>query len=566
MTEGENKSDIWLCGGTVVNLFTMTLEDKDVLISDGEIQGLYDRQEREALQTEVQEIIELQGAYLAPGLIDGHMHIESTMVTPAALAQVIVPRGTTSIIADPHEIANVLGLPAIVGLSAMTKQLPLDIFFMIPSCVPATPLETAGAELQVEDIQWLFEHLPQAIGLAEVMNYPAVIAKEPSIMAKIEEAKRRNLPIDGHAPALSGDDLQRYISAGISTDHECVTAQEGWEKLKRGIHLLIREGSAAKNLTQLASCLTTESADRISFCTDDRHPEDLLVEGHLDHLLRQAVKVGIDPLLALKACSWTTARHYGLSRRGAIAPGYLADLVVFEDLENFQASLVIKKGTVVARKGLLVEERGDPSIDPIFTNTVRLPDIKGKLVPSIDSRKFVRVIGLQKNQITTSYEEAKAKDIGPAQDLLYAAVIERHGKKGSIGQAIVRGLGLQKGALASTIAHDSHNLIVIGTSAEDMEKACQAVAETGGGIAVVVDGELQARLPLPIAGLMSTATVEEVAVELKKIHQVLWEAGCTISSPVMTLSFLALPVIPELKITDQGLVDVRTFQFLSLEV
>ncbi|QGG49005.1 adenine deaminase [Heliorestis convoluta] len=569
MVEGENKRDILLRSGNIINVFTLTVEERDIHISDGKIKRLYSRQEE--IEVKEVEVIDIEGHYVAPGLIDGHIHLESTMVTPQALAEEMVPRGTTALIADPHEIANVLGLPGIVGLAEMTKSLPLDIFFMIPSSVPATPLETAGAQLDAKEIGWLLDHLPQAIGLAEVMNYPAVIAGEEAMLAKIEEARKRKKPVDGHAPGLVGSSLQEYIAAGISSDHECVDVNEGWEKLQRGMHLLIREGSAAKNLAHLAPLLTSKTVERISFCSDDRHPEDLLQEGHLDHLLRQALEEGLDPLLAIKACTWTTARHYGLLNRGAIAPGYQADLVVFNDLKSFSSKMVLHRGEVVAREGILLSSiEKKPSIersgDPLFTQSVHLPDIQGKLLPQLTPGRDIRVIGIERNQIVTTHERAPSDEIGPEKDLLHLAVIERHGKKGSIGQAIVRGFGIKKGAVASTVAHDSHNLIVLGTNDHDMEKACRAVADLGGGMAVVVEGHVKASVPLPIAGLMSPASVREVAAQLQKLHQVLHTLGCSLEAPMMTLSFLALPVIPELKVTDQGLVDVKTFQTVPLEL
>ncbi|MZP30818.1 adenine deaminase [Heliobacterium undosum] len=588
----KQNGDILLRGGKVVNVFTLEVEEADVAIAGGMITGVYRRGETPAVDAATTdstaalnygEIIDLQGAFVTPGLIDAHIHIESTLLTPPAFADAVIPHGTTAVIADPHEIANVLGFDGVKAFARMAAGLPMDVYMMIPSCVPATPLETSGAVLDAEAVSRLFDVAPGAIGLAEVMNVPGVLAGDADLLQKIAAARLRGLPVDGHAPGLSEDALQAYIAAGISSDHESVTSEEAWDKLRRGMRLLIREGSAAQNLAGLISCIVPSVSENISFCSDDRHPEDLLHDGHMNAILRKAVSLGVAPALAVKLATLTTARHYRLSGLGAVAPGYRADLAVFSDLAEFRAQAVFKAGRLVASDGEIRDRLDRASIcaqtgadsaeatvevdkyPPRFgEGSVHLPDITGRLAPAYEPNAKVRVIVIQPGQIVTGQEIVSAADIGPEKDILPLAVIERHGKRGSIGCGFVRGFGLKKGAVASTVGHDSHNLIVVGVNEAEMEFACRTIAQMGGGMVAVAGGEVKAALPLPVAGLMSDEDAATIARRLRALHRAVSDLGCPLAAPMMTLSFLALPVIPELKLTDLGLVDVNRFSLVPV--
>ncbi|MBM7867634.1 adenine deaminase [Heliobacterium gestii] len=564
----KQNGDILLRGGKVVNVFTLEIEEADVAIAGGMITGLYRRDTASPAPGSYGQVIDLQGAFVTPGLIDAHIHIESTLLTPPAFAGAVVPHGTTAVIADPHEIANVLGVDGVWAFARMAERLPLDVYIMVPSCVPATPLETSGAVLDAEAVAQMMDDIPGAIGLAEVMNVPAVLAGDDDLLQKITAARLRALPVDGHAPGLKEEALQAYISAGVTSDHESVTAEEAWEKLRRGMRLLIREGSAAQNLADLISCIVPATQENISFCSDDRHPADLLREGHMNAILRKAVSLGVAPALAVKLATVTAARHYRLPRVGAVAPGYRADLAVFSDLTAFQTQAVFKGGQMVASAGKLCEKAGDARTyadRPCFgEGSVHLPPIAGRLAPAYDRDAEVRVIVIQPNQIVTGQEIIPAAHIGPAKDILPVAVVERHGKSGAIGCGLLRGFGLRRGAVASTVAHDSHNLIVVGVDDAEMAFACETLAEMGGGMVAVAGGRVLAALPLPVAGLMSDEDAATVARRLASLHQTVRDLGCTLAAPMMTLSFLALPVIPELKLTDQGLVDVNRFSLVPV--
>lgn len=557
---GVAAADLVLKGGTVVNVFSGKTEKADLAIAQGIIVGLGDYRGHEE--------IDVSGRYLLPGLIDAHIHIESTMLMPHRLAEALIVHGTTALVADPHEIANVLGIDGIKFLIQAGRDLPVDFHFMAPSCVPATPLETSGADISIENLTELLEN-PNILGLAEVMNFPGAVAGAPDLLKKIALFKGR--PIDGHAPLLSGPGLSAYISLGIRSDHECTTLEEAREKLARGMRIFIREGSQAKNLEDLLPVVDAYNSRRICFCADDRHPEDILEEGHLDHILRKSVTLGLDPIQAVSMATINPAETFGLADRGALSPGYRADVVVVDSLSGFKVQSVIKQGRLVVEKGRSIRNikpvdipawAGPMNVAPVDRNTFRIPALGPK----------VRVIKVIENQILTdSFETDTPIENGrlvpdPARDLALLAVIERHQATGRKGIGLVQGFGLKQGALATTVAHDSHNIIVVGMDPVDMSEAVHTLIDMGGGLVVVSGGKVLARHPLPLAGLMSSASAKEAARQNNRIKLKARELGCIQKEPFMSLSFLALPVIPELKLTDMGLVDVSRFEFVDLFV
>ena len=561
---GETPCDLVLKNGRVVNTFSGEILDQDVGIFQGRIAGVG--------QYRGQREIDLKGRYLCPGFIEGHIHIESSMLSPARFARAVVPRGTTAVICDPHEIANVLGMEGVRYMLESGKNLPLDIFSMIPSCVPATDMETSGATLNPEDIDALLDR-PGVPGLAEMMNFPGTIGGAPEILAKLQTALNRGLVIDGHAPGVTGKQLQAYCGAGISSDHECTTLEEAREKLRAGMYIFIREGSTAKNLEALLPLITPESAQWFLLVSDDRHPDDLMAQGHLDHILRQAVALGLDPITALKMVTINPAIRFDLKMRGALAPGYLADAVVVDDLSAFTVHQVYKDGRLVAQDGRTIDQHFSPmqtvqDVSPTGSVHInwsavdfRIPARNGK-IRVIECVEEQIITGMVELMPTISKNEAVAD---PARDLLKIAVIERHRASGNMTNGFVRGFGLREGAMASTVAHDSHNLIVVGTSDELMLAAARLVAENDGGIALL-DHNNSLVLPLPVGGLMSTDSLQEVVETLLGLKKLADTMNIQIKNPFMLLSFLALPVIPTLKITDKGLVDVIAFQTVPLWV
>lgn len=559
---GEIPCDLVFKNGQVVNMFSGEILEQDLGIVQGRIAGLgtYSGHHH----------IDLKGQYLIPGFIDGHIHIESSMLSPFQFAQAVLPRGTTAVVCDPHEIANVLGMQGVIYMLHDGGETPLDIFVMAPSCVPATDMETSGAILSASDIEQLLDQ-SGVLGLAEMMNFPGTIGGSPEILKKLQTTLERNLPIDGHAPGVSGNRLQAYCAAGISSDHECTTLEEAREKLRAGMYIFIREGSTAKNLEALLPLVTEATIDRFLLVSDDRHPDDLLHVGHLDHILRQAVAFGLDPILALKMVTINPARRFNLTMRGALAPGYLADLVILDNLIDFTVSQVYKGGQLVAEHSSPVAEHfrypkerahslSGTSIN-IDWNSVdfSIPAQSGR-IRVIDCIEGQILTGMSEEQPTLINNEAVAD---PKRDLLKLAVIERHNASGNMATGFVRGFGMPCGALASTIAHDSHNLIIVGTDDDLMLSAAHLVADAGGGIALL-DHKQQLVLPLPIGGLMSTDSLQEITVVLGRLKQQAERMGLHIKNPFMLLSFLALPVIPALKITDRGLVDVNAFQSIPL--
>ncbi len=552
--------DLLLENARVVNVFTGEILESSVAVHRGRVVGFGAREARETL--------DLGGRHLAPGLIDGHMHLESSMVTPGEFAHAVVPRGTTTVVADPHELANVCGLDGIDYVLRGNEVSPLDIRVMLPSCVPATSMESAGARLTAEDLAPALQH-PMVLGLGEVMDFPGVVAADEQTLAKLRVAAGR--PLDGHAPGLSGRDLHAYVAAGIGSDHECTTSAEALEKLRLGMRLMLREGSVTRDLEALLPAVTSETARRCILVTDDREPEDLLGEGHMDFLVRKAVRLGLDPVRALTMASLNTAEYFGLRGLGAVAPGYLADLVVLDDLPTCQVDLVFKAGRLVARGGQpLWERRPQPAAR--LVNRVNLgPFSRENLeIPARGDR--VRVIEMISQQIVTRHlvEEAPLREgrvvAEPARDLLKLAVLERHHATGHVGLGLVRGFGLKRGALASTVAHDSHNLVAVGADDADLHLAICEAGRLGGGLVAVADGRVLAALPLPVAGLISDRPLGEVRDAVRALHRAAGLLGCSLPRPFMSLAFLALPVVPALKLTDLGLVDVLAFQQVDLFV
>ncbi|HEV7751901.1 MAG TPA: adenine deaminase [Baekduia sp.] len=552
VARGQEPADLVLRGGRVVDVLTQQVRPADVAILGDRIVGVGDG-------LAGRETLDLGGRFVCPGFIDAHVHIESSMVAPGRFADAVLPHGTTTVVSDPHEIANVLGVDGVRWMLEASEGLDLSVLVMAPACVPASPLETAGARLVAADLVALAAH-PRVLGLAEMMNYPGVLSGDPDELAKLAAFAGR--PIDGHAPGVRGPDLQAYLAAGVVSDHECLTADEAREKVALGMTVFLREASNARNLLDVLPAVTRANARRFAFCTDDRVPDELLDDGSIDALARMAIGAGLDPLIAVTMASLNAAEHYGLRDRGAIAPGRRADVVVVEDLHELRPSLVLAGGRVVARDGERVGGGAPaPSGLPATMNVAWGDSLR--LHRETDR---VRTIGLIADQLitTSSIEALRAGSDGvaapdPAADLLRLSVIERHTGSGAVGQGFVRGLGLHSGALASSVAHDSHNIVVAAADDGDAMVAARAVAEMGGGLVVAAGGQVRAAVPLPLAGLLADRPPREVADELAQATRVAAELGCSLRAPFMALSFLALPVIPSLKLTDQGLVDVDAF-------
>ncbi len=514
--------------------------------------------------------IDLKGLYLAPGLVDSHVHIESSFLTPPEYARIVVPRGTTAVVADPHEIANVLGYDGMRWMLGASEGLPLDVYFMVPSCVPATDFDTAGAALYASDMH-PFLREPRVIGLGEVMNYPGVLSKDPKLLDKIALFRQAGRPIDGHAPGLAGRDLSAYIVAGIGSDHECTTPAEALEKLAKGMYIMLREGSTAKDLRQLLPAITRATAERFLICSDDRHPNDLVDEGHMDHALRLLLAGGVDPIDAFRIACSNPGRWFGIPSMGAVAPGYRADLVAFESIGNFSAKLVWKSGSLVAEGGRLLQEpvttkpqlRDSVNIKWLVEEDFRIPVPMVSGAPKIGAR--ARIIEARPNSIITGelLLEPKIADglavSDTERDIIKLFVIERHSGSGNIGKGFINGLGLKRGALGLTISHDSHNMIVAGVDDPSIFKAARHLNKLKGGLVFAIGDEVVLDLPLPIAGLMSDRDGRFVIDRLHEFEDLFRREGLTNPSPLMTLSFMALPVIPTLKITDRGLIDVTRF-------
>jgi adenine deaminase len=561
VASGEGTADLLIKNGRVVNVFSGQIERKDVAIFGGRIVGFGDYPSK--------KMVDVKGDFLCPGLIDGHVHIESSMVTIPQFARAVVPNGTTSVIIDPHEIANVMGLRGIRFMTESAKGIPLNVFIMAPSCVPATNMETSGAVLRATEIKSLLKE-PRVIGLAEMMNFPGVIYRNPGVLKKIEQAKGKR--IDGHAPLLSGKSLNAYLTAGIRSDHECTTLKEAKEKLANGMWIMIREGSTARNLRDLLPLVTPKNSRHLLFVTDDRHPKELLEEGHINSIVRKAVKWGTDPILAIQMATLNVAEYFRLDDLGAIAPGYRADIITFDHLGGFQIKKVFKDGVLVAEDGKMVSRpvRISPFLKKGAQSSVRIKDIKSDGFVIRSDQPLAKIIQLIPDQIVTKKVLMKMvlKD-GVAfpnikEDILKIAVMERHRATGNVGLGFVQGFGLKRGAIGSSVAHDSHNLVIVGTNDEDMLETVMAIQKMGGGLAVVSGGKVLASLPLPIAGLMTDGSVIQVNHQLETLLQAAKSLGCKLPDPFMTVSFISLPVIPELKITDKGLVDVNKFKIVPV--
>ncbi len=556
---GDEPADLLITGGRVVNLFTREVEETEVAIAGGRVVGFGPH--------EATAEHDVDGGFVLPGYLDPHVHLESAMVTPRELARAVVPRGTSTVVTDAHEIANVHGVEGVEWMLKATEGLPLDVFFMLPSCVPATPLETSGAELTAHELARWVDH-PRVLGLGEVMNIAGAIGGDAEVLAKIRASRGR---VDGHAVGLTGHSLETYLAAGVESDHEATTLAEGLERVRLGMHVMVREGTTERNLAALLPMLHGPAAERCMFCTDDRHPHDLLGAGHLDDVLRQAVAGGLDPLVAIRLATRLPARYFELHRRGAIAPGFVADVVVVGDLERFEARRVYKRGRLVARDGELCVDLPPAPPAPGGSVSVTWGGLADLRVPAPPG-SIVRAIRALPDQILTIEERvAPAVVDGLAvsdaeRDLLKMAVVERHHGSGRVGVGFVRGFGLRAGALASSVAHDSHNLIAVGLHDEDIAAAIDAVAELGGGLAVVVDGAVRAALPLPVAGLMSDRPLAEVVAGLEALLAQARALGGGLPDPFMTLSFLALAPVPALRLTDRGLVDGARFEHVPLFV
>jgi adenine deaminase len=555
------KAALVLKNGRIVNVFSGLIETKDIAVEDGLVVGIG--------EYEGYEEMDLMGKYVAPGFIDGHVHIESSMLTPPEFAKIIMPKGTTSIIADPHEIANVNGVEGIRFLMDAAKATPLDVFMMIPSCVPATIFETSGDVITANDIGKM-KLLDNVSGLGEVMNYPDVLSGDPTIHEKISIMQNRN--VDGHAPGLTGPDLNAYILSGIKTDHECTTYQELEERVARGMYVLLREGSHTRNEKALLQGYTLDNHRRLVFCTDDKHPEDIVREGHINYNVNLAIKNGISPIMAIRMATINTAECYKLKGYGGIAPGYFADMIVFDNLNQIEPEMVFKKGQIVANNGKALFDT-KIMLNGFVTKTVKIKNSIINLNISLN-HNLVNVIDLIPNNATTKKSIAKVKvEQGlyvnnPNDDILKLAVIERHHYSGNVGLGLVRGYGLTNGAIAMTISHDSHNLIVLGDNDSDMQLAIETIKKIDGGIVIVRHHEVIEYLSLEVGGIMTNAKAEIVIRKLNDMVSVTRKMGVkTIhEDPFLSLAFLSLMVIPEIKLSDKGLFDVTKFAFIPLEV
>jgi adenine deaminase len=565
IARGVIPADLLLRNVQLVNVCSGECYPADVAIADGLVVGISSPgggyrglEERD-----------LQGRWLAPGLIDGHMHIESTMLVLSEFARIVTPRGVTSVMLDPHEFANVMGVAGIRYVLESGRGLPLTTYVMISSCVPASSFESPYRVLMANDLLPLLED-ERVLGLAEMMNTPGVLQGDEQVLAKIVATQRHGLVVDGHAPGLKGNDLCAYASAGVMSDHECTTLEEARQRIRLGMWLMIREGSAARNLDTLLPLLKELHPPRVLFVTDDRDPQDLMTRGHIDSMVRRAIEMGLDPVEAIRLASYNTAQYFRLYNRGAVAPNFVADLVVLDDLNSFKVESVYKDGKLVARGGKLLVDVPTVSFTGV-TGTVHLGNVNENDLRIPGKPGMIEVIGIEPGQITTWHfrEEAPIRDgeivADPERDLLKLVVIERHHASGNVGLGMVKGFGLRKGALASSVAHDAHNLVIAGVSDSDILRAARVLEEMGGGFVCVVDGEVLAKVPLPYGGLVSPLPATELVQQLRALDTVAEELGCRLQHPGMTLSFLALSVIPSLKLTDQGLIDVETFKLIPLQ-
>jgi adenine deaminase len=560
IARGEQPAELLFKNANLVNVLSGEIYRAHVAVDDGRVIGIG--------EYEARSVVDLQGAYLAPSLIDAHFHVESSMLTAPEFAGAVVPHGTGAVVIDPHEYANVLGLDGIRYVLESSKNLPLDFFIMLPSCVPATPFETAGARLTADDLRLMIAD-ERIAGVAELMNYPGVYLGDESELAKIQAGKGKS--IDGHAPGLTGRKLNAYVLAGIRSDHESTELAEAREKIRLGLHVLLREGSTERNLAMLAPLVNSHNAMNCSFATDDKLAGDLVNEGHIDHCVRTSIRLGIQPITALQIATINTARHYRLRNYGAIAPRYWADFVVFEDLKNVTVRQTYKKGVLVAENGKYVAAPSAPVPPPRSTMNMRYQAPRDLHVVPKDSAK-IRVIEIVPHQIVTHQSiEEPLTEAGrivpdPRRDILKLVVVERHRATGNVGVGFVRGFKLKTGALGSTVAHDAHNVVVVGVDDADIARALEELQAMQGGQVAVADGQVRASLPLPIAGLVSDRPLDEVIRGIAALNAAARSLGCELDAPFMTLSFLSLSPIPELRLTDQGLIDAAHMQRTSLFV
>ncbi len=556
---GDIPVDLLLSDAKIVDVYTGRVFPGSIAIHGGYIAALGDRR---AKRTE-----SMGGRPVAPGFIDAHVHIESSMAGVSGFVRGVLPRGTTTVVADPHEIANVLGMDGVAYMLAVSENQPMTIYFMLPSCVPATPMETAGARLDADSLLPLFSH-ERIFGLGEMMNFPGVLSADEDVIRKIESTLEYGKVVDGHAPGLTGADLAAYRSAGISSDHECVRAEEALEKLANGMSIMIREGTGAKNLSALQSIITPYTEPFLMWCTDDRHPDDILAEGHIDHVIRKAVQAGVDPVSAIRMATIHPARYFGLRRLGGIAPGNIADLVVLRDMESLRVEKVYTAGRPVAENGRMLS--GITAPESVNCPSAMHVDTAGlDFAVSADGPKAL-VIEVEPGQLIT---KRRTMDLmsqngyavsDPSRDMLKIAVVERHKGSGRIGIGFAAGFGLTRGALASSVAHDSHNIIAIGVDDADIAAAVRAVAEMEGGLVVASEGKVLSSLALPIAGLMADEDFETIRDKTEALVNAARGLGCILDDPFMMLSFLALPVIPEIRLTDRGVFDVGSFSHVPL--
>lgn len=560
---GREPADVLLRGGKVVNVFSGEIYDADVAVAADRIVGLgpYD----------AAEVVDVSGQFICPGLIDAHVHIESSLLSVPEFSRIVAPRGTTAVVADPHEFANVMGAEGIRFVLRTAKNAPISVYVMLSSCVPASPLEGAGAELDAIDLLPFLSD-PWVRGIAELMNYPGVVSAQDGVLDKIRIAGTRR--IDGHAPGLSGRPLIAYAAAGIASDHECISPEEAVEKLRLGLHIMVREGSQTRNLDALLPIITPTNAARFMFCTDDKTVGDLLDEGHIDHMIRKAIAGGLHPALAVRVGSYNAASYFGLERTGAIAPGWKADLAVIRDWKSARASRVYRNGLLTAVDGACVAPAESSRSAVLLRSTINVqwlePHSFRVEAPHAGPPPTIHVIQAMENRIDTerTLEPACVRDgvlaADVSRDLCKLAVIERHRASGEIGLGFVRGFGFQRGAIASSVAHDAHNLIVVGVDDADLLAAAVHVVKMRGGLCVVERGQVIADLPLPIAGLVSDAPAEQVASRYAHLLDAAHSLGGHLRQPFMALSFLSLSVIGKLKLTNQGLVDVERFERIPL--
>jgi adenine deaminase len=563
VARGERPADLVLTGGQVLSVFTGELLAADLAVAGEYIAGVGSYQGRET--------VDVSGQVLVPGFVDGHMHLESTKLMVDAFSAAALPTGTTTVVLDPHEIANVFGARGVHELLAAAEKVPLDYYVMAPSCVPASPFEAGGATLDASDVAALIAAEPRVIGIAEMMDFPGVIAGADGPVDKVLAARRAGVHVDGHAPGVSGAALNAYIAAGIRSDHECTGYDEAIEKRRRGVWLMIREGSAAQNLAALLPIVLEYGPANCMFCTDDLEPDDLVDAGHVNAILRKAVALGCPPTDAVTMATLNAARYHRLTEHGALAPGYLADIVVLPDLDQFRPAAVYKRGRLVARHGVASVAptvpapgwmRGSVHLDPMSADAFVVHGPGGA----------VRVIDVVPADLTT---RAGTVDVPPDggvirsdtdRDVLTLAVIERHRRTGRRGLGLVRGFGLRRGAMASTVAHDAHNLVVVGADPADMAAAVNRLIDLGGGQVAVAGGQVLAEVPLPLGGLLSDLPAVDVAAQTKRLGAAVGELGVTMPAPFMAMSFLALSVLPEIRLTDRGLLDTVRFELVPLQV